>query len=413
MRFEQEKEVIINNLSEYIEVIEKIDSNNYYFRGENQKYIGITASTFRNLNGTVWESKFYDYKTMINEYYKKVANMLTDLERENFMPYAQHHGLPTPLIDVSDNPLTALYFATGQTQREEQDGEGYVYLFSKNRSIDIGNLMIADWNRDILQDFINEDQEVWELLLSEIGKIKLEEPDYFNSMFIDLIYWCSNYAISRRSLINEEPRTLEEKVILWFKHRDLQILDKELENIKVRIKNDEFKIKELDQIYFYLSKIYQDKEHEQLIEKYEKKKIPFDFSHSGPNEDTTDTLGYLILLKSYLYVLNYHVGAWEVHHLPIFPNLTVYPTILFDRLLVQDGFFLYQLSMYKFEKTYNTQTYLIQEIVPDITFKIKGKESIIKELDAIGINQSKLFPDPDNIAAYMKRKPRYQFKNNN
>lgn len=396
----------ISSLSEFIDVISNLNSDSYYFRGESQKYLSITASTFRNLNDNLWESNFYDYKTMINDYYKQVANLLSDLERENFMPYAQHHGLPTPLIDISDNPLTALYFSS----EKNKEDVGYVYLFPYNKSIDVSNLMLTDWNRDILQDFVNEDEEVWELFLSELTKIAREDISYFNRMFIDLIYWCSSYASNRNSSLEKERTNLEEKIVLWFEEEDLKISDKELEDIDSNTKKEHWQVEGMEGISLYLSKIYRDKEHKATIDYFKNKETTQDAIRNYTNVDNTNVLGYLILLKSYMHVLNYHVGAWELHHLPIFPNLTVYPTILFDRLLAQDGFFLYQLSMYKKERTYYTQTYLKQNISPEMIIKIKNKEKILKELDAIGINQSKLFPDPDNIAKYMKGNQKYHMK---
>lgn len=92
--------IMINSLSEYIDEIERFPSSKIFFRGEPEENPEGTASALRKYKG----------------------------EHENFIAFAQHHGIPTSLIDITKSPLVALYFAC-QNEAEEN---GYVYLFEEN-----------------------------------------------------------------------------------------------------------------------------------------------------------------------------------------------------------------------------------------------------------------------------------------
>lgn len=46
---------------------------------------------------------------------------------------AQHYGLPTRLLDVSLNPLVALFFACSDSAESENDGKLYIFDFLSNR----------------------------------------------------------------------------------------------------------------------------------------------------------------------------------------------------------------------------------------------------------------------------------------
>ena len=117
----------INSLSEFIQSLEKINSNNFVFRGESDFYPEILASVLRKTGNT-----YYNFKKLYDDYYREIAFDLTEIERENFLAYSQHHGLPTPLIDISNNPLVALYFACSSSPSQDT---GYVYAMNKNKCI--------------------------------------------------------------------------------------------------------------------------------------------------------------------------------------------------------------------------------------------------------------------------------------
>lgn len=70
-----------------------------------------------------------------------VRNVSVD-DRFSWVEYAQHFGVPTRLMDWSENPLVALFFAC---QSEENDGKVYMLRHSNYRKI------TAQYTSDLLQ----------------------------------------------------------------------------------------------------------------------------------------------------------------------------------------------------------------------------------------------------------------------
>src|SRR5690625_4531933 len=121
--------VEVNSLSQYIDLIEEFEEENYYFRGESNEYSSRVASGLRMVrfegaqNG--WMDNNYDIDSVLREYYKNIGEHLSQAEEKNFLGYSQHHGLVTSLIDISANPLVALYFASENYNNKY----GYIYIY--------------------------------------------------------------------------------------------------------------------------------------------------------------------------------------------------------------------------------------------------------------------------------------------
>lgn len=114
--------------------------------------VTILLKSKTNLDKIVWRGQpDYDYDIWPklhreNYWLKNEFHMIEELKRrkpESFkycksrfeeLTICQHYGLPTRLLDVSENPLIALYFACKSTEEEkEKDGE---IIYFKDHPLD-------------------------------------------------------------------------------------------------------------------------------------------------------------------------------------------------------------------------------------------------------------------------------------
>ena len=125
----------VNSLSEYINFVSKNNLKNFISRGENKNFDGIIASAFR------YQTPI-KFQNMILQFYNTIGNNVTNMQRENFVAFSQHHGIPTNLIDFSLSPLVSLFFACYNSDGGS-DESGYVYFISKDRLINISDMMFC------------------------------------------------------------------------------------------------------------------------------------------------------------------------------------------------------------------------------------------------------------------------------
>lgn len=131
------KIIKLNSIGQYIDNVFNLkngefDNTGYIFRGVNNKKHELCSSLYRNCNDC--SNRNY-IETRLLQNFKKYALLLEPHVCDSIwstMIIAQHHGLPTRLLDFSSSPLMALHFAL--TDNKNTDAAVWAINLSKIHS---------------------------------------------------------------------------------------------------------------------------------------------------------------------------------------------------------------------------------------------------------------------------------------
>lgn len=107
-------------------------SGNRLYRGQPQFYSTLTPTIFRkNSKGDPLYNSSEEYKLIQRLVMQEPLEFMNDSILFEKMVRAQHYGAPTRLLDVTTNPLVALYFAC----EKSADKDGVLYRFYPNEKV--------------------------------------------------------------------------------------------------------------------------------------------------------------------------------------------------------------------------------------------------------------------------------------
>ena len=113
----------VNSIYKYLQLLKLYSSyTNIYFRGQLEKYRTMTPSIARDDGYIDNESNMY--RDALNMAHNDFTGLNLPIEKLSKM---QHYGIPTRLVDVTIDPLIALFFAV-QNSEDESAGNVYIYL---------------------------------------------------------------------------------------------------------------------------------------------------------------------------------------------------------------------------------------------------------------------------------------------
>lgn len=112
-----------NCITDYLMILERYkEYPSHFYRGQLEKYATIPPSIARNRGYALNESAIYHESIRMKK--DEFKGLLTPLEK---LAKLQHYGIPTRLVDVTIDPLIALYFAVENTD-DLSPGNVYLYL---------------------------------------------------------------------------------------------------------------------------------------------------------------------------------------------------------------------------------------------------------------------------------------------
>lgn len=342
-------EYVVKDIYNYIRIMKCFNmESKYLYRGEPDNYYEITASGLR---------ENIPFIKMQNDFKREIFHKLSIDERNNFLAFSQHHGIPTNLVDFTTFPLVALFFACQSVSKKDKlDNDfGFVYLI-KDELIDITDIITLN-NDDNLFNLLLVNENVLVKLYDKLMLFKQANDKKFYYYF----------------------KTLNEEWHYYFGETPFK------RHLKVSFPKYNEGLYEFNIDFKFI----------------ENNKRLFTLLESKYGKLNLCVAEYLLMIRDFLtkVIENKEV----VHWVNFLPNFVYKPLLTFERAINQRGVFVYQPYFSFTEEVYNFRVLMQQRIWPDIVVVIKNKNEILKDLDFIGINDKFIYSDFDHIAKYIKQ----------
>lgn len=135
----------IKSIEGLYRLIDEYHSDYVTYRGVSWDKYDLEPNVSRQYRDNNIKSSLREYEeALIKQFYIRASSLIKDLPRNKWeiLSLAQHHRLPTRLLDWSFNPLVALFFVIQNTKRFNVNGLLYIDLSMK--FIDTRSSRISD-----------------------------------------------------------------------------------------------------------------------------------------------------------------------------------------------------------------------------------------------------------------------------
>jgi hypothetical protein len=128
---ENPETTVIRSVADLLGVINRDNQSDWIFRGHSSSFWSLEAGVHR-LNSDAaadLESLINQERRLLSEFKRRARTFLQSPPSSNWewIVLAQHFGLPTRMLDWTENPLVALYFSVRDRQELSNDGMLYAY----------------------------------------------------------------------------------------------------------------------------------------------------------------------------------------------------------------------------------------------------------------------------------------------
>ena len=387
----------IESVSDFLNEIKGIKNKSGYtlfYRGHSDKNYELKPSIYRNKKFIENEHKIY------RETIAKVPYEFNGKSTIESLALMQHYGVPTRILDLTTNALVALYFACEESKKINETEEK---SFFRKVNIDGEVIIFSIPNERVC--YSDSDKVT---ILANLSK-------YENNLYYE-----------KNTSYKQDVSDLEIKIKKLLKVINIDAVLEKAESLRDYTLNIKEELKKYYEDY-RLKNI--DEKIEDMIENYKgKEKIKDDIKSFFTillltilktiiDEAEQSYINNLNEKNPYLKKLLHYIREDKSYFKPIInPNdigkiLAVKPKLDNPRIVRQQGAFLIFGAESSF--VYNS-TKPMPEIKKEwiikgnnnnkIIIKSSKKESILKELDKLGINKSTLFPEIDKVADYIKEK---------